>query len=149
MLLLNLSHSTSENKSHSNSTNSYDYKPYQVTAASRSGTHVPLNEVYQVTIRKTPDKKSFGFGLRGGKEYGLRLYILRLAVNGPADCTDPKILVGDRLLKINNQSCEEPDLMLHTTAIELIKKGGPVLRLTLVRGDGTVPANNGKLSAMR
>lgn len=129
---------TSDNKSLTNSTNSYSDHKSNFQSYSNP-IHIPIHHTFEVTIHQNQTKKSFGFGLRGGKEYGMRLYILRVAPNGPADCTDPKIFVGDRLVRINNSSCEEPDLMEHKVAIDLIRRGGSVLRLTLVRGDGSVP----------
>jgi hypothetical protein len=99
-----------------------------------------IGDLYEVIIQRGPSG-SFGFGLRGGSEYGMRLYVLRLAPGGPANCTTPQMLVGDRLLSINNQQCEISDtqFMSHKEAISLIRSGGHQLKLRLIRGDGTVP----------
>ena len=37
-----------------------------------------IGDLYEVIIQRGPSG-SFGFGLRGGSEYGMRLYVLRLA----------------------------------------------------------------------
>ncbi|XP_071983897.1 membrane-associated guanylate kinase, WW and PDZ domain-containing protein 1 isoform X2 [Engystomops pustulosus] len=79
--------------------------------------------------------KGFGFSLRGGREYNMDLYILRLAEDGPA-LRCGKMRVGDEILEINGESTKN---MKHARAIELIKNGGRRVRLSLKRGDGSVP----------
>lgn len=106
------------------------------------------------------DSKGFGFSLRGGREYNMDLYVLRLAEDGaaarngkmrvrvgliaplltlwPNACeTNPALFqVGDEILEINGESTKN---MKHSRAIELIKNGGRRARLVLKRGDGSVP----------
>ncbi|XP_073425861.1 membrane-associated guanylate kinase, WW and PDZ domain-containing protein 1 isoform X7 [Dendrobates tinctorius] len=79
--------------------------------------------------------KGFGFSLRGGREYNMDLYVLRLAEDGPAERCG-KMRVGDEILEINGESTKN---MKHARAIELIKNGGRRVRLSLKRGDGSVP----------
>lgn len=79
--------------------------------------------------------KGFGFSLRGGREYNMDLYVLRLAEDGPAERCG-KMRVGDEILEINGETTKN---MKHSRAIELIKNGGRRVRLFLKRGDGSVP----------
>ncbi|MEE6502566.1 hypothetical protein FKM82_004556 [Ascaphus truei] len=90
-------------------------------------------ELYIVELDRGP--KGFGFSLRGGREYNMDLYVLRLAEDGPAERCG-KIRVGDEILEINGESTKN---MKHARAIELIKNGGRRVRLCLKRGDGSVP----------
>ncbi|XP_068109914.1 membrane-associated guanylate kinase, WW and PDZ domain-containing protein 1 isoform X8 [Hyperolius riggenbachi] len=90
-------------------------------------------EFYSVDLDK--GTKGFGFSLRGGKEYNMDLYVLRLAEDGPAEKCG-KMRVGDEILEINGETTKN---MKHTRAIELIKNGGRRVRLSLKRGDGSVP----------
>ncbi|XP_059519024.1 membrane-associated guanylate kinase, WW and PDZ domain-containing protein 1 isoform X5 [Myotis daubentonii] len=79
--------------------------------------------------------KGFGFSLRGGREYNMDLYVLRLAEDGPAERCG-KMRIGDEILEINGETTKN---MKHSRAIELIKNGGRRVRLSLKRGDGSVP----------
>ncbi|XP_069499805.1 membrane-associated guanylate kinase, WW and PDZ domain-containing protein 1 isoform X13 [Ambystoma mexicanum] len=79
--------------------------------------------------------KGFGFSLRGGREYNMDLYVLRLAEDGPAERCG-KMKIGDEILEINGETTKN---MKHARAIELIKNGGRRVRLFLKRGDGSVP----------
>ncbi|XP_035392100.1 membrane-associated guanylate kinase, WW and PDZ domain-containing protein 1-like isoform X4 [Electrophorus electricus] len=90
-------------------------------------------EFYSVDLER--DSKGFGFSLRGGKEYNMDLYVLRLAEDGAA-VRNGKMRVGDEILEINGESTKS---MKHSRAIELIKNGGRRARLVLKRGDGSVP----------
>ena len=40
------------------------------------------SELFEVQLNKS--SSGFGFGIRGGKEFNLPLYILRVQVDGPA-----------------------------------------------------------------
>ncbi|XP_042195477.1 membrane-associated guanylate kinase, WW and PDZ domain-containing protein 1b isoform X5 [Callorhinchus milii] len=105
----------------------FDYKPAQEP------------ELYTVELDK--GAKGFGFSLRGGREYNMDLYVLRLAEDGPA-IRNGKMKVGDEILEINGESTKN---MKHARAIELIKNGGRRVCLFLKRGNGYVPeydANN-------
>ncbi|RXN12604.1 membrane-associated guanylate WW and PDZ domain-containing 1-like protein [Labeo rohita] len=94
-------------------------------------------EYYSVDLER--ESKGFGFSLRGGKEYNMDLYVLRLAEDGAA-VKNGKMRVGDEILEINGESTKN---MKHSRAIELIKNGGRRARLVLKRGDGSVPEYDG------
>uniref|UniRef100_A0A8B9LIX0 Membrane-associated guanylate kinase, WW and PDZ domain-containing protein 1-like n=1 Tax=Astyanax mexicanus TaxID=7994 RepID=A0A8B9LIX0_ASTMX len=103
-------------------------------------------KIATITTTHTPqssseprDSKGFGFSLRGGKEYNMDLYVLRLAEDGAA-VRNGKMRVGDEILEINGESTKN---MKHSRAIELIKNGGRRARLVLKRGDGSVPEYGG------
>ncbi|KAJ1069137.1 hypothetical protein K5549_000448 [Capra hircus] len=87
------------------------------------------------TVELERGAKGFGFSLRGGREYNMDLYVLRLAEDGPAERCG-KMKVGDEILEINGETTKN---MKHSRAIELIKNGGRRVRLFLKRGDGSVP----------
>ncbi|XP_018581375.2 membrane-associated guanylate kinase, WW and PDZ domain-containing protein 3-like isoform X2 [Scleropages formosus] len=88
---------------------------------------------FQVELERGP--RGFGFSLRGGKEYNMGLYILRLAEDGPA-LQDGRIHVGDQIVEINGEPTQG---ITHTRAIELIQAGGNKVLLLLRRGHGLVP----------
>uniref|UniRef100_A0A3Q1J077 Membrane-associated guanylate kinase, WW and PDZ domain-containing protein 1 n=1 Tax=Anabas testudineus TaxID=64144 RepID=A0A3Q1J077_ANATE len=93
----------------------------------------PPTQFYSVDLER--DNKGFGFSLRGGREYNMDLYVLRLAEEGAA-VRNGKMRVGDEILEINGESTKG---MKHARAIELIKSGGRRVHLVLKRGDGSVP----------
>ncbi|XP_029948647.1 membrane-associated guanylate kinase, WW and PDZ domain-containing protein 1b isoform X2 [Salarias fasciatus] len=95
------------------------------------------SEFYSVDLER--DNKGFGFSLRGGREYNMDLYVLRLAEDGAA-VRNGKMRVGDEILEINGESTKG---MKHARAIELIKNGGRHAHLVLKRGDGSVPEYDG------
>ncbi|KAM9759970.1 membrane-associated guanylate kinase, WW and PDZ domain-containing protein 1b isoform 5-T5 [Menidia menidia] len=95
------------------------------------------SEFYSVDLER--DNKGFGFSLRGGREYNMDLYVLRLAEDGAA-VRNGKMRVGDEILEINGESTKG---MKHARAIELIKNGGRRVHLVLKRGDGSVPEYDG------
>ncbi|XP_038863956.1 membrane-associated guanylate kinase, WW and PDZ domain-containing protein 3-like [Salvelinus namaycush] len=80
-------------------------------------------------------QRGFGFSLRGGKEYNMGLFILRLAEEGPA-LKDGRIHVGDQIVAINGEPTQG---ITHTRAIELIQAGGTKVLLLLRPGLGRVP----------
>uniref|UniRef100_G3PAH7 Membrane-associated guanylate kinase, WW and PDZ domain-containing protein 3 n=1 Tax=Gasterosteus aculeatus aculeatus TaxID=481459 RepID=G3PAH7_GASAC len=80
-------------------------------------------------------QRGFGFSLRGGKEYNMGLFILRLAEDGPA-LRDGRIHVGDQIVEINGEATQG---ITHTRAIELIQAGGSKVHLLLRPGQGLVP----------
>uniref|UniRef100_A0A8C7ZM22 Membrane-associated guanylate kinase, WW and PDZ domain-containing protein 1 n=1 Tax=Oryzias sinensis TaxID=183150 RepID=A0A8C7ZM22_9TELE len=108
---------------------SFDYKPPQAPP--------PQPPFYSVDLER--DNKGFGFSLRGGREYNMDLYVLRLAEDGAA-VRNGKMRVGDEILEINGESTKG---MKHARAIELIKNGGRRVHLVLKRGDGSVPEYGG------
>ncbi|XP_068762930.1 membrane-associated guanylate kinase, WW and PDZ domain-containing protein 1 isoform X5 [Struthio camelus] len=104
----------------------FDFKPPQ--AAQQQD-----QDFYTVELER--GAKGFGFSLRGGREYNMDLYVLRLAEDGPAERCG-KMRIGDEILEINGETTKN---MKHARAIELIKNGGRRVRLFLKRGDGSVP----------
>uniref|UniRef100_A0A672S852 Membrane-associated guanylate kinase, WW and PDZ domain-containing protein 1 n=1 Tax=Sinocyclocheilus grahami TaxID=75366 RepID=A0A672S852_SINGR len=87
------------------------------------------------TVELEKSVKGFGFSIRGGREYKMDLFVLRLAEDGPA-IRNGRMRVGDQIIEINSESTRD---MSHTHAIELIKAGGRRVRLLLKRGTGQVP----------
>ncbi|KAJ3596343.1 hypothetical protein NHX12_002751, partial [Muraenolepis orangiensis] len=87
------------------------------------------------TVELEKSTKGFGFSIRGGREYKMDLFVLRLAEDGPA-IRNGRMRVGDQIIEINGDSTRD---MTHARAIELIKAGGRRVRLLLKRGSGQVP----------
>ncbi|XP_052461191.1 membrane-associated guanylate kinase, WW and PDZ domain-containing protein 1 isoform X4 [Carassius gibelio] len=102
-------------------------------ALTQPATYSQEADYYSVDLER--ESKGFGFSLRGGKEYNMDLYVLRLAEDGAA-AKNGKMKVGDEILEINGESTKN---MKHSRAIELIKTGGRRAQLLLKRGDGSVP----------
>uniref|UniRef100_A0A8C7ZJR1 Membrane-associated guanylate kinase, WW and PDZ domain-containing protein 1 n=1 Tax=Oryzias sinensis TaxID=183150 RepID=A0A8C7ZJR1_9TELE len=119
---------------------SFDYKPPQAPPPQPPVQPSPPQdgEFYSVDLER--DNKGFGFSLRGGREYNMDLYVLRLAEDGAA-VRNGKMRVGDEILEINGESTKG---MKHARAIELIKNGGRRVHLVLKRGDGSVPEYGGQ-----
>ncbi|XP_072520053.1 membrane-associated guanylate kinase, WW and PDZ domain-containing protein 2 isoform X11 [Salminus brasiliensis] len=91
------------------------------------------------TVELEKSVKGFGFSIRGGREYKMDLFVLRLAEDGPA-IRNGRMRVGDQIIEINGESTRD---MSHARAIELIKAGGRRVRLLLKRGTGQVPEYDG------
>ncbi|XP_041935593.1 LOW QUALITY PROTEIN: membrane-associated guanylate kinase, WW and PDZ domain-containing protein 2a [Alosa sapidissima] len=87
------------------------------------------------TVELEKSAKGFGFSIRGGREYKMDLFVLRLAEDGPA-LRNGRVRVGDQIIEINGETTRD---MTHGRAIELIKSGGRRVRLLLKRGTGQVP----------
>ncbi|XP_060885304.1 membrane-associated guanylate kinase, WW and PDZ domain-containing protein 2a isoform X7 [Labrus mixtus] len=87
------------------------------------------------TVELEKSVKGFGFSIRGGREYKMDLFVLRLAEDGPA-IRNGRMRVGDQIIEINGETTRD---MTHARAIELIKSGGRRVRLLLKRGTGQVP----------
>uniref|UniRef100_A0A3P8WE76 Membrane associated guanylate kinase, WW and PDZ domain containing 3b n=1 Tax=Cynoglossus semilaevis TaxID=244447 RepID=A0A3P8WE76_CYNSE len=85
-----------------------------------------------LTVELERSARGFGFSLRGGTEYNMGLYILRLAEDGPAQL-DGRIHVGDEIVEINGEPARG---ISHTRAIELIQAGGNKVVLLLRPGAG-------------
>ncbi|XP_045065640.1 membrane-associated guanylate kinase, WW and PDZ domain-containing protein 2-like isoform X1 [Coregonus clupeaformis] len=98
-----------------------------------------MPQVYQdfdfFTVELEKSMKGFGFSIRGGREYKMDLFVLRLAEDGPA-IRNGRMRVGDQIIEINGETTRD---MTHARAIELIKSGGRRVRLLLKRGTGQVP----------
>uniref|UniRef100_W5KPE4 Membrane-associated guanylate kinase, WW and PDZ domain-containing protein 1 n=1 Tax=Astyanax mexicanus TaxID=7994 RepID=W5KPE4_ASTMX len=112
---------------------SFEFKAPQVPPPPAPTQAQNQDEFYSVDLER--DSKGFGFSLRGGREYNMDLYVLRLAEDGAA-VRSGKMRVGDEILEINGESTKG---MKHARAIELIKNGGRTVHLVLKRGDGSVP----------
>ncbi|XP_010880026.4 membrane-associated guanylate kinase, WW and PDZ domain-containing protein 1b isoform X3 [Esox lucius] len=114
---------------------SFEFKSPQGPPPPAPTTQPPAedSDFYSVDLER--DNKGFGFSLRGGREYNMDLYVLRLAEEGAA-VRNGMMKVGDEILEINGESTKG---MTHARAIELIKNGGRHANLVLKRGDGSVP----------
>ncbi|KAM8883755.1 membrane-associated guanylate kinase, WW and PDZ domain-containing protein 2a isoform 2-T2 [Synchiropus picturatus] len=95
----------------------------------------PVQDFDFFTVELEKSVKGFGFSIRGGREYKMDLFVLRLAEDGPA-VRNGRMRVGDQIIEINGETTRE---MTHGRAIELIKSGGRRVRLLLKRGTGQVP----------
>uniref|UniRef100_A0A8C7NTR7 Membrane-associated guanylate kinase, WW and PDZ domain-containing protein 2 n=1 Tax=Oncorhynchus mykiss TaxID=8022 RepID=A0A8C7NTR7_ONCMY len=107
-----------------------DYRQHSTSLAAQ----FPLDFDY-FTVELEKSVKGFGFSIRGGREYKIDLFVLRLAEDGPA-IRNGRMRVGDQIIEINGDSTRD---MTHARAIELIKAGGRWVRLLLKRGTGQVP----------
>ncbi|XP_014910538.1 membrane-associated guanylate kinase, WW and PDZ domain-containing protein 3a isoform X1 [Poecilia latipinna] len=110
-------------------------QPNEMGAIATSG---PKQGCFVVELERS--QRGFGFSLRGGKEYNMGLYILRLAEEGPA-LKDGRIHVGDQIVEINGEATQG---ITHTRAIELIQAGGNKVHLLLRPGQGLVPDHSTK-----
>uniref|UniRef100_A0A8C7YS30 Membrane-associated guanylate kinase, WW and PDZ domain-containing protein 3 n=1 Tax=Oryzias sinensis TaxID=183150 RepID=A0A8C7YS30_9TELE len=109
-----------------------------------TSTHQPMQEETQwgcFVVELERSQRGFGFSLRGGKEYNMGLYILRLAEDGPA-LKDGRIHVGDKIVEINGEPTQG---ITHTRAIELIQAGGNRVHLLLRPGQGRIPDHSESL----
>ncbi|XP_027551077.1 membrane-associated guanylate kinase, WW and PDZ domain-containing protein 3 isoform X1 [Neopelma chrysocephalum] len=105
----------------------------QSDAAPGVGRHSQSPGCFPVELERGP--RGFGFSLRGGKEYNMGLFILRLAEDGPA-VKDGRVHVGDQIVEINGEPTQG---ITHTRAIELIQAGGNKVLLLLRPGTGLIP----------
>ncbi|XP_068573393.1 membrane-associated guanylate kinase, WW and PDZ domain-containing protein 2a isoform X1 [Cebidichthys violaceus] len=116
----------------------YRMPPVQITSA-LTGSDLCSSQLSQdfdfFTVELEKSVKGFGFSIRGGREYKMDLFVLRLAEDGPA-IRNGRMRVGDQIIEINGESTQN---MTHARAIELIKSGGRRVRLLLKRGTGQVP----------
>uniref|UniRef100_A0A3P9QF31 Membrane-associated guanylate kinase, WW and PDZ domain-containing protein 1 n=1 Tax=Poecilia reticulata TaxID=8081 RepID=A0A3P9QF31_POERE len=109
-----------------------DYRPFAIPDYRMP----PLSQDFDYfTVELEKSVKGFGFSIRGGREYKMDLFVLRLAEDGPA-IRNGRMRVGDQIIEINGESTRD---MSHARAIELIKAGGRRVRLLLKRGTGQVP----------
>ncbi|XP_046745446.1 membrane-associated guanylate kinase, WW and PDZ domain-containing protein 2-like isoform X2 [Diprion similis] len=82
-------------------------------------------------VELTRGTRGFGFSIRGGREFqNMPLFVLQIAENGPAS-VDSRLRVGDQIIEINSINTKN---MTHTEAIEIIRNGGPSVRLLVKRG---------------
>ncbi|XP_036844471.1 membrane-associated guanylate kinase, WW and PDZ domain-containing protein 3 isoform X1 [Oncorhynchus mykiss] len=110
-----------------------EYKSLPPTEMGQLITSDPKQGGFHVELKR--GQRGFGFSLRGGKEYNMGLFILRLAEEGPA-LKDGRIHVGDQIVAINGEPTQG---ITHTRAIELIQAGGTKVLLLLRPGLGRVP----------
>ncbi|KAM6896713.1 membrane-associated guanylate kinase, WW and PDZ domain-containing protein 2a isoform 16-T17 [Lycodopsis pacificus] len=116
----------------------YRMPPVQITSTLRASDlcSSQLSQDFDFfTVELEKSVKGFGFSIRGGREYKMDLFVLRLAEDGPA-IRNGRMRVGDQIIEINGESTQN---MTHARAIELIKSGGRRVRLLLKRGTGQVP----------
>ncbi|KPM08437.1 membrane-associated guanylate kinase, WW and PDZ domain-containing protein 2-like protein [Sarcoptes scabiei] len=97
--------------------------PEIVNRIKESGIIVPSDCYTCELIRGT---NGYGFSIRGGAEFqGMPLFILNIAVNGPASSL---LEIGDEILEINDL----PTIgMTHEEAVRLISKSVPSVRLRM------------------
>ncbi|XP_039307362.1 membrane-associated guanylate kinase, WW and PDZ domain-containing protein 1 isoform X4 [Solenopsis invicta] len=82
-------------------------------------------------VELTRGTRGFGFSIRGGREFqNMPLFVLQIAENGPASI-DNRLRIGDQIIEINGINTKN---MTHTEAIEIIRNGGPSVRLLVRRG---------------
>jgi hypothetical protein len=105
----------------------------QQTSNNNTKAIINQNEYHVIELRK-PHTGGFGFSIRGGREFNIPLFVLKLAENGPA-ALDGRLQIGDQILEINSQDAYN---MTHGEAIERIKQGGNCVTL-LVRRTGLPP----------
>ncbi|KAM6456802.1 membrane-associated guanylate kinase, WW and PDZ domain-containing protein 3 isoform 2-T2 [Liasis olivaceus] len=118
--------------------NSYKHFSLTEVVGSLGGSTQSQNPgCYPVELER--GSRGFGFSLRGGKEYNMGLFILRLAEDGPA-IKDGRIHVGDQIVEINGEPTQG---ITHTRAIELIQSGGNKVLLLLRPGTGLIPDHGG------
>ncbi|XP_010863565.2 membrane-associated guanylate kinase, WW and PDZ domain-containing protein 3 isoform X2 [Esox lucius] len=113
-----------------------DYKTVPLSEQGTLCVTGPKQDCITVELDRGP--RGFGFSLRGGTEYNMGLYILRLAEEGPA-LLDGRIHVGDQIVEINGEPTQG---ITHTRAIELIQAGGSKVLLLLRPGQGLVQDNS-------
>ncbi|KAM4523622.1 membrane-associated guanylate kinase, WW and PDZ domain-containing protein 2a isoform 2-T2 [Fundulus diaphanus] len=111
-----------------------DYRPFAIPDYRMPPVQLSQDFDY-FTVELEKSVKGFGFSIRGGREYKMDLFVLRLAEDGPA-IRNGRMRVGDQIIEINGESTRD---MTHARAIELIKSGGRRVRLLLKRGTGQVP----------
>lgn len=126
--------SAAETDDRKEQSNSYKhFSPPEGVATVIGNKHSQIPGCYPVELERGP--RGFGFSLRGGKEYNMGLFILRLAEDGPA-IKDGRIHVGDQIVEINGEPTQG---ITHTRAIELIQSGGNKVLLLLRPGTGLIP----------
>ncbi|XP_064878238.1 membrane-associated guanylate kinase, WW and PDZ domain-containing protein 2-like [Oncorhynchus nerka] len=116
-----------------------DYRQHSTSLAAQFPPDFRPQDFDYFTVELEKSVKGFGFSIRGGREYKMDLFVLRLAEDGPA-IRNGRMRVGDQIIEINGDSTRD---MTHARAIELIKAGGRWVRLLLKRGTGQVPEYGG------
>ncbi|CAF4967114.1 unnamed protein product [Rotaria socialis] len=101
-------------------------------------------DYFLVNLQRTHANSSFGFSIRGGREFSLPLFILKLAANGLAE-NDGCMTAGDQIIEINGRSAYG---MTHVEAISLIRDGGFNVRLLLRKTNEPPPSLDDVKAAM-
>lgn len=83
----------------------------------QNDSHQPSPYSTLISVHLKRSDRGFGFSIRGGSEFGMALFILRIADEGPAAFSAMQI--GDQLMEIDGESTEN---MTHQRAITLIKE---------------------------
>uniref|UniRef100_A0A915LWM4 Uncharacterized protein n=1 Tax=Meloidogyne javanica TaxID=6303 RepID=A0A915LWM4_MELJA len=83
----------------------------------QNDSHQPSPYSTLISVHLKRSDRGFGFSIRGGSEFCMALFILRIADEGPAAFSAMQI--GDQLMKIDGESTEN---MTHQRAITLIKE---------------------------
>ncbi|CAF3358587.1 unnamed protein product [Rotaria sp. Silwood1] len=102
------------------------------------------DDYFTVDLQRPYPTSSFGFSIRGGREFSIPLFILKLADNGPA-ARDGRMKSGDQIIEINGRSTYG---MTHNEAISLIRDGGLYVRLLLRKTNAPPPSLDEVKTAM-
>ncbi|CAF0851499.1 unnamed protein product [Adineta steineri] len=102
------------------------------------------DDYFSVDLQRPYPNSSFGFSIRGGREFSIPLFILKLAENGPA-ARDGRMKSGDQIIEINGRSTYG---MTHSEAITLIRDGGLYVRLLLRKTNAPPPSLDEVKTAM-
>ncbi|CAF1605689.1 unnamed protein product, partial [Adineta ricciae] len=102
------------------------------------------DDYFTVDLQRPYPNSSFGFSIRGGREFSIPLFILKLAENGPA-ARDGRMKSGDQIIEINGRSTYG---MTHNEAISLIRDGGLYVRLLLRKTNAPPPSLDEVKTAM-
>ena len=116
------------------------------------------NDYSLVDLHRSSTNHSFGFSIRGGQEFAIPLYILKVAEDGPA-AQDGRMQVrmpsnallfplhldsvfqsGDQIIEINGHAAHG---MTHADAIGLIRSSGLHVRLLLKKTHAPPPSLDG------
>ncbi|CAF4725154.1 unnamed protein product [Rotaria sp. Silwood1] len=102
------------------------------------------DDYFIVNLQRSSINSSFGFSIRGGREFSIPLFILKLAENGLAE-RDGRMKSGDQIIEINGRSTYG---MTHNEAISLIRDGGLYVRLLLRKTNAPPPSLDDVKTAM-
>ncbi|CAF2041366.1 unnamed protein product [Rotaria magnacalcarata] len=142
------------NENHQALRNAVSYNPLNMPEKNQTRPPSKLNGIlkspsisedyFLVNLQRTHANSSFGFSIRGGREFSLPLFILKLAENGLAE-NDGRMTAGDQIIEINGRSAYG---MTHVEAISLIRDGGFSVRLLLRKTNAPPPSLDEVKTAM-
>jgi C-terminal processing protease CtpA/Prc len=92
-----------------------------------------LNGSFLVVLKRDPVSGDFGMVIRGGRDFNMSLYVLRLVCESPAQ-QDGRLQAGDEILEINGQPTRNLRLL---EAVNLIRSRNTVS--LIVRRSGMPP----------